>query len=91
MDALITYLPNYSITIMAFELRLAPFPFHRSEYLFIYSLGASKVGTELALFFYWPVPVPTLFIARPASQPGTGTRSKEFCTTLCETVALDVI
>ena len=59
---------------MAMELCLAPFPFHRSGDLFIYSRGAKKVGTEPALLFYWPVPVPIyLFTGRPATperEPG---------------------
>ena len=62
--------------LRVFELRAirwAPFPFRRSEDLFIYSEGARKVGTEVALFFYCPVPVPNLFIHGPPSQPGTGT------------------
>ena len=65
---------------MAIELRLAPFPFHRSGDLFIYSRGAKKVGTELALLFYWPVPVPIyLFTGRPAS-PEREHGKKRFCT-----------
>jgi len=60
-----------------FLIRWAPFPFRRSEDLFIYSQGASKVGTEVALFFYCPVPVPNLFIHGPPSQPGTGTEYKK--------------
>ena len=54
---------------MAFELRLAPFPFHRSGYLFIHSRGAKKVGTELALLFYQPVPVPIYLFTGPPASP----------------------
>ena len=45
--------------------------------LLIYSRGAKKVGTEPALLFYWPVPVPIyLFTGRPATPEREPSKKK---------------